>query len=82
MAKPLRIPGTHRPSVLYVLPSIADDLDAATKNGLAIRNSASVKGRCPDCGATPNLHVDEHGIGHLVFEHEASCGAFTDGAAA
>lgn len=72
----------HRrtPSTLFVLPEIADDLDVETKNALAIRNAASTSGRCPDCGAEPELYRDrEHeGIWHAVFRHEPNCGALTD----
>jgi hypothetical protein len=80
-----RIPGTSsKPArVLWVLPSIPDDLDPATKNGLAIRNAASTSGVCPDCGARGQIvGPDADGCWHLVFEHENDCGALLDGEAA
>lgn len=70
-----------RPSVrraklrtLYVLPQIPDDAPSRFKSALAIRNACAVEGCCPDCGARGELRgPDEHGILHLVFEHEACC---------
>ena len=75
-----RIPGTpSRPRVLFVLPPIQDELDEATKDGLAIRNAASTSGVCPDCGAKGELEgPDEHGLLHLTFRHEDACHAFLD----
>ncbi len=73
-ARPLR--------TLYVLPSIPDDLDPATKNALAIRNAATTSGVCPSCGARGELDgPDGLGFLHLTFRHEDNCGALTDEAA-
>jgi hypothetical protein len=43
---------------LLVLSTIRDELDAATKDALAIRNAASAEGRCPVCGAVGELRPD------------------------
>ena len=80
-----RIPGTisRPPRVLFVLPPIPDELDEATKNGLAIRNAASTSGVCPNCGARGEVRgPDTLGSLHLVFVHEDDCGALLDGTAA
>lgn len=77
--RPPRIPGTaSRPRVLFVLPPIPDDAPDDVKDGLAIRNAASVRGVCPSCGATPELYRDGLGILHAVFQHEPDCGALLD----
>ena len=79
-----RIPGTRTGRTLLVLPGIPDDLEPRLKNALAIRNAATTAGRCPDCGAEPDLYLDIHhaGVGHLVFRHEPDCHALTDQTAA
>lgn len=85
MPRQPRIPGTTTSRrTLYLLPSIPDHLDAETKNALAIRNAASTEGRCPDCGAEPEIHPDTElpGLWHAVFRHETYCRAYTDGDAA
>jgi uncharacterized protein YlaI len=65
--------------VLYVLPSIPDELDERTKNALAIRNACATEGRCPDCHARGELTgPDEHGLLHLTFRHEPGCGVLHD----
>ena len=79
-----------RPSVrraklraLYLLPSIPDDAPTAWKNALALRNTCSTTGRCPDCGARGELTgPDERGLLHLTFRHEDDCGVLTDEAIA
>jgi len=79
-----RIPGTRSSRVLYILPTIPDELDDETKNALAIRNACSVEGRCPCCGALGEIEPDAEyeGIYHYTFRHEPWCGALTDEAAA
>jgi hypothetical protein len=74
--RPPRVPGmSSRPRTIYLLPSIPDELDERTKDGLAIRNAASASGVCPSCGATGDLRgPDDHGFMHLVFEHELVAG--------
>jgi hypothetical protein len=82
-AKRSRIPGTaSKPRVLYLLPSIDDDLDIETKNALALRNAASASGVCPSCGATAELYADRKLalVFHAVFRHESWCRALTDAA--
>lgn len=64
-----------------MLPSIPDDAPDALKNALAIRNACATEGRCPACGAVPELHLDEYGIHHLVFAHEDDCLCLVDGMA-
>jgi len=78
------IPGTRTGRTLLILPRIPDDLEPDVKNALAIRNTASTTGTCPDCGAESQLYLDtdEPGIGHLVFRHENDCRALTDVTAA
>ena len=51
MKRASRIPGTRTGRTLLVLPGIPDDLEPRLKNALAIRNTASTTGTCPDCGA-------------------------------
>lgn len=72
-----------RSGVLFVLPTIDDEADEATKNALAIRNACSVEGKCPSCGAEPELYLNREleGVFHLVFWHEDDCPATTDEAA-
>lgn len=84
MSRRHRVPGmSAKPRVLFVLPEIPDDAPTAFKNALAIRNACMTEGRCPDCGADGELHgPDEHGLLHLVFEHEPDCDALTDPEAA
>jgi len=79
-----RVPGMTRPGrVLYLLPSIPDDLNPAIKNAIAIRNAASTSGKCPDCGAVgEETGPDDLGVYHLTFRHESWCGALTDEAVA
>jgi len=75
--RPPRVPGMSSRTLL-VLPSIADALDEATKNGLAIRNAATVNGRCPACSARGELYPVERGISRLVFWHADGCPALRD----
>jgi len=79
-----RIPSTRSRRVLYILPTIPDELDDKTKNALAIRNACSVEGRCPCCGVEDELHPEPvlEGVWRYVFRHESWCGALTDEAAA
>lgn len=79
-----RIPGTRSGRALYVLPSIPDDLPEEVKDGLAIRNAASIEGRCPSCGARGEIEADDvhDRIFHLVFRHEPWCQALLDEAVA
>lgn len=81
---PPRIPGIRGKRVLYILPTIPDELDEATKDALAIRNACSVEGVCPDCGAVGEVEPDteDEGIYHYTFRHEPRCGALTNEAAA
>jgi hypothetical protein len=71
--RPPRVPPTRKGGVLFVLPSIDDELPTEMKNSIAVRNQANVELRCPDCGAEPEFHLDDHGMGHLVFWHEEWC---------
>jgi hypothetical protein len=79
-----RIPDTRAGRTLLLLPGIPDDLEPRLKNALAIRNTASTTGTCPDCGTTPQLYRDTQydGVMHMVFQHERHCRALTDGTAA
>ena len=62
-----------------LLPSINDDWPAALKDALAIRNAASLNGRCA-CGAVATVSPPgQDGVVHLVFEHEEE-GLATDDA--
>ena len=81
MTRKARVPGTTSKRTLLLLPTIPDDLDAETKNALAIRNAASASGICPDCGTVGQLHPDKQlaRVWHLVFEHQFGCRAATDG---
>ena len=73
-----------RRDVLFVLPPIDDDLDAETKDALAIRNACSVAGRCPDCGTVGVVAADPTiaGLNHVTFHHRDGCGALTNEEAA
>jgi hypothetical protein len=75
-----RIPGTYRNRgrTLFVLPSIPDDAPDDLKDGLAIRNACATEGRCPACGAVPELSWDTDRLGHLTFRHEDGCPVFRD----
>ena len=79
-----RVPGTRRAPTLYALPAISDELDEQTKNALALRNAATVEGRCPACGIEPELIPDRMlaGVWHLVFRHEDGCPVLRDPEAA
>lgn len=69
----------RRHRALYVLPSVTDDTDPKVKNALAIRNAASVSGRCPSCGAVMQIVSWEPGeIGEARMEHEHDCPALVD----
>lgn len=83
MTRRSRIPSTRRRDVLYVLPSIPDDADVATKNAIATRNTCMTQGRCPGCGAVGEVRPDPkygRAVLHLVFSHEPTCPAFLDAA--
>jgi hypothetical protein len=75
-----RVPGTRKGSTLFVLPSIPDALDEATKSGLAIRNACAVEGRCPACGVEPELARDPEypALLHVTFRHEDECPVLRD----
>ena len=65
---------------LYLLAEIPDAAPEAIKNGLAIRNTATTSGVCPDRGARGKVRgPDALGFLHLVFEHEDGCGVLHDG---
>jgi hypothetical protein len=64
--------------VVFVVPAIADELDEKAKNAIALRNQATIEGRCPICRCTPDLHLDRLGIRHLVFEHDDACPVLRD----
>jgi hypothetical protein len=76
-----RIAGTR---ALFLLPSIPDDLDPATKNALAVRNACATEGVCPCCHAVGELYADDEleGVFHIVFAHEPECVVLADGDAA
>jgi hypothetical protein len=75
-----RIPGTRTRRVLFVLPSIPDELDPAAKNALAIRNACTTEGFCRGCGAVGVIRRDRElaGLWHYVFEHENWCPVVSD----
>jgi len=80
-----RVPGTRRARcVLAILPAIDDELDDAAKDGLAVRNAASLRGKCPACGARAEVVADQDipGLWHAYFLHEAACPVTTDEVAA
>lgn len=65
--------------VLYVLPGVADNADPKLKNALAIRNAASVSGKCPSCGAVMQIVLGESGrASEARIEHERDCPALLD----
>lgn len=84
MIRRARIPATRRARVLYVLPTIPDELAPELKSALAIRNACTVEGVCPACGAAGELLADDEleDVWHLVFRHEPECGTLTDDEAA
>jgi hypothetical protein len=65
---------------LFVLPTIPDAADVATKNMLAVRNVCALEGRCPVCGVTPKVFPDRKlgGVLHLVFRHHDGCPVLRD----
>lgn len=66
-------------TALHLIPGIPDDADPKVKDALALRNTASVTGRCPCCGATFETTWFAPGrIGQQVMEHESWCEALTD----
>jgi hypothetical protein len=70
---------TRPARVLYVLPSIPDELDPEIKNALAVRNAAGTTGVCPCCRARGKpTRPDRLGFYHLTFRHESWCAALTD----
>lgn len=82
MTRPPRIVGTFsRGRTLFVLPEIDDDAPTEVKDGLAIRNACSVRGICPDCGATGEITTGQHddGFHHITFLHEDWCRVLRDG---
>lgn len=70
--------------MLALLPGIPDDADEQTKDGLGVRNAASISGVCPVCGTRAELVPDPEvpGLWHAYFLHEVGCPALTDEAAA
>lgn len=73
-----RVPGMSTGPTVSVLPGIDDQLDPKVKNALAVRNAATVAGRCPVCGARGERHPVEHGIWRLLFRHDDGCPALRD----
>ena len=60
---------------LAILPSAGDDATDAVKLALAVRNAASVTGRCA-CGAVASNPVEvSPGVFSVRFEHEHDCPA-------
>lgn len=72
--------------VMFLLPTIRDEYPPELKDALAIRREATIRGRCPRCGATwtlPNRAerrraVRERRILHTLMEHEPGCSATTE----
>lgn len=61
----------------YVVPEIPDDASPEMKNGLAVRNAATMTGRCPACGSVAEL-IEAPGadrIGRARISHEKECPA-------
>jgi hypothetical protein len=64
---------------LYITTPIPDDLDTPEKNRRAIQAACVVEGRCPACGAIPELARDTRpelaalDVMHLTFRHEPDC---------
>ncbi len=72
-----------RDRTLFVLPEIDEDDDPARKDALALRNAATLAGRCSSCGATFALRSQRGGgidgvAGYLVMEHEDDCPVLLD----
>ncbi|MDA8297422.1 MAG: hypothetical protein M0004_12700 [Actinomycetota bacterium] len=67
-----------RRRALFVLPVIPDDAPVEVKDGLALRNTATMTGRCPACGAVAELATDPcpGEMVHAVMEHETDCPVF------
>jgi hypothetical protein len=63
---------------VFVVPAIGDELDEQLKNGLAIRNEATVSGVCPACGARGEWRPIEPGIWSVTFRHGPNCRALHD----
>lgn len=65
---------------LVATPSIPDDASPELKNGLAVRNAATLTGRCPGCGAVAKIVAPPTpgGIGTARMEHEDDCPALLE----
>ena len=44
--------GGPRHRIRFVLPGVPDDASSEDKHAAAVRNTATIAGRCPDCDAT------------------------------
>jgi hypothetical protein len=67
-----------RGSVVAGIPIVDDDAPPVVQEGFARRKLAALTGRCP-CGARPGqTYVDDDGIAHLVYLHDADCPATTE----
>lgn len=71
----------HRRAVakrsLFVVQEIPESADSAMKDALAIRNAATLSGRCPSCGASAKLVVPPRPgrVGEARMAHESGCPA-------
>jgi hypothetical protein len=71
-------------NALVLLPEIHDDYPTEIKNALAMRNDATINGRCRGCGATGPSVLDSlagatrGSVEAAVFTHEADCPAGDD----
>ena len=73
-------------AVLALLPCPPDDGTVALKNGIVLRNRATLEGCCPACGAVFERCAPPPGhplsafsnIEHVAMPHESWCPAATD----
>jgi hypothetical protein len=71
---------------LVIQPAIPDSAPDTLKNGLAVRRAANVHGKCPDCGAGPQMPNRQQRraltrAGKVIpalFLHDDGCACLTD----
>lgn len=56
--------------ILFLVPGLVESDPPEVRDAIAARREASIRGRCPTCGARRRLRA-----GRLDFRHENWCGA-------
>lgn len=76
--------------VMFLTPPIREEYPPELKGALVVRRQATIRGRCPRCGAAwspPNRAerrqaAREGRLLHMVMEHDADCPVTTERIAA